>query len=182
MTMKKFCIFIAGLILTAIACTSPTTVSVQTAGQSYPEGITLQTKDSVYTLSIDANGITSVVLSDVQSGYAILYCGKMPVQVYLEPGKNFELSLEEEECGVKAFFIGEGADKNNYLNSPPFRNVQIDYKLDEAAFIKAIENQEAKLLSYLATQKFEPQFMESEKKGFTICVIRNCPPILNYIK
>lgn len=160
--MKKWCL--VGLAIVAMACTSKTTVSVQTAGQAYPEGISLQTRDSIYTLTPDANGVTSVVLADVQPDYATLRCGKMPVLVYVEPGKSFELSFKEEENNGLPVFTGEGAVKNNYLNSQPFHNIQVDYKLDESAFVKTLEEQEASLLSYLAAQKFEPQFVEKEKK------------------
>lgn len=160
--MKKW--YWVGLAIVAMACTSKTTVSVQTAGQAYPEGISLQTRDSIYTLTPDANGVTSVVLADVQPDYATLRCGKMPVLVYVEPGKSFELSFKEEENNGLPVFTGEGAVKNNYLNSQPFHNIQVDYKLDESAFVKTLEEQEASLLSYLAAQKFEPQFVEKEKK------------------
>lgn len=161
--MKKWCL--VGLAIVAMACTSKTTVSVQTAGQAYPEGISLQTRDSIYTLTPDANGVASVVLADVQPDYATLRCGKMPVLVYVEPGKSFELSFKEEENNGLPVFTGEGAVKNNYLNSQPFHNIQVDYKLDESAFVKTLEEQEASLLSYLAAQKFDPQFVEKEKNS-----------------
>ena len=62
-------------------------------------------------------------------------------------------------------FTGEGAKKNEYLNSPALR-FSPDYKLEEAEFLASLDEQIKKLNENLDTLGFDPQFNQLEKKDW----------------
>lgn len=58
---------------------------------------------------------------NLKPGYATVVLGRMQVPVYVEPGKSFDVSVKFEGRRMIPAFTGEGAKKNEYLNSPALR-------------------------------------------------------------
>ena len=71
-------------------------------------------------------------------------------------------------------FTGEGAKKNEYLNSPALR-FSPDYKLEEAEFLASLDEQIKKLNENLDTLGFDPQFNQLEKKRLAYMVYGPLP-------
>ncbi len=164
--MMKFS-FIAGLILAIMSCNNApqTTVSLHVEGAKADVPAEVVTKDSVYSVTLDSTGLALITLADnFQPGYASLKYGRVVIPVYVEPGKSFDVSLKQKGRRMTPVFTGEGAKKNDYLNSKVFFQGYPDFKADESAFISDLEERENKLLIYLDSMAFENAFIQSEKK------------------
>lgn len=157
--MMKFS-FLAILIMALMSCNnaSKTTVRVhldKPQGEIKPQ---LITKDSTYVMALDSTNTALFVMAEnLKPGYATVVLGRMQVPVYVEPGKSFDVSVKFEGRRMIPAFTGEGAKKNEYLNSPALR-FNPDYKLEEAEFLASLDEQIKKLNENLDTLGFDPQF------------------------
>lgn len=164
--MTKF-YFIAGLALAAMSCTTTpkTVVSVHVEGTETSVKPALVMQDSTYALALDSTQSASAVLAEnVKPEYAHVRLGRMQIPVYVEPGKSFDVSLKAEGRRMIPTFTGKGAPVNTYLNGEAFKNLRPDFKADEEAFMKSLQDAETELLANLDAQKFNPQFMQMEKR------------------
>lgn len=162
--MTKFCFF-AGIALAVVACnTAPkTTISVHVDGAQPNAKTSVLTQDSTYSAVLDSTGSAVITLAEnLKSGYATLKYGRARIPVYVEPGKSFDLSLKSEGRRMTPVFMGEGAKKNEYLNSNSRFNP--DFKGDENAFIQGIKDEEARLYARLDSMGFDAAFNQLEKK------------------
>lgn len=180
--MTKFYSIVA-LALAAMSCaTAPkTTVSIHVDGKQTPSNVVLMTSDSTYTLTLDSTKTASVALAEnLQAGYATVRCGRIPVSVYVEPGKSFDLSLQIQGYSVTPTFTGEGAAKNTYLNSDIFTKNGPDFRSEEDAFIKSLEELESSRISKLESEQFDSQFVQKEKKRIHYLTYSAMPMYLSY--
>lgn len=164
--MTKF-YFIAGLALAAMSCTTTpkTVVSVHVEGTEMSVKPALVMQDSTYALALDSTQSASVVLAEnIKPEYAYMRFGRTQTPVYVEPGKSFEISLKAEGRRMIPTFTGKGAPVNTYLNGEAFKNLRPDFKADEETFMKSLQDAEAELLTNLKAQKFDPQFVQVEKR------------------
>ena len=174
--MMKFS-FLAILIMALMSCNnaSKTTVRVhldKPQGEIKPQ---LITKDSTYVMALDSTNTALFVMAEnLKPGYATVVLGRMQVPVYVEPGKSFDVSVKFEGRRMIPAFTGEGAKKNEYLNSPALR-FSPDYKLEEAEFLASLDEQIKKLNENLDTLGFDPQFNQLEKKRLAYMVYGPLP-------
>lgn len=162
--MRKIFI-LTGIVLVLMSCgkTSRTTVGVRISGAEPGMEVAVMTSDSTYATALDSAGSAVVVLAeDIKPSYAMLRIGRMGVQLFIEPGKSLEMALNLEDKQTGPVFTGAGAKKVEYLNANtlPFP----DFKVNEEAFIKQLEEREARLLAYLDSMAFDAAFTAKEKK------------------
>lgn len=170
--MTKF-YFIALLMLAVMSCNQApqTTVKVHVEGGQANVKPKLVTKDSTYVMALDStNSVVFTMAENIQPGYANVQYGRINIPVYIEPGKSFEATIKIEGRQVTPAFTGEGAKKNEYLNSEAFRSFYPDFKLDEAAFIAALDARLKKCNENLDTLGFDPLFNQQEKKRLNYSV------------
>ena len=165
--MKKL-YYLAGLMVAATACTTApkTTVSIHMEGERVNEiPITLNTKDSIYSVSLDStNSATLQLATNLQADYAILQLGRMHLPLYIEPGKNFDIDINTKGRKITPIFKGGGAATNSYLNGDVAKDNTPALELDEKAFIEALANKEAQLVGNLEKENFDAAFVKIEKK------------------
>ncbi len=165
--MKKL-YYLAGLMVAATACTTApkTTVSIHMEGERVNEiPITLNTKDSIYSVSLDStNSATLQLATNLQADYATLQLGRMHLPLYIEPGKNFDIDINTKGRKITPIFKGEGAATNSYLNGDVAKDNTPALELDEKAFIEALANKEAQLVGNLEKENFDAAFVKIEKK------------------
>ena len=163
--MNKFC-FLVMLAWAVMSCNpSKTTVNVHINGGPLSQKVSLMTKDSTYSMSLDSTGTALFTLAEnLKPGYATLAYGRMQVPVYVEPRNSFDVSITIEGRNVDTKFAGEGAKKNEYLNSKTLRRYFPDFKADEVAFLGGIITQEDQLVAMLDSMNFDESFKQMEKK------------------
>ena len=163
--MNKFC-FLVMLAWAVMSCNpSKTTVNVHINGGPLSQKVSLMTKDSTYSMSLDSTGTALFTLAEnLKPGYATLAYGRMQVPVYVEPRNSFDVSITIEGRNVDTKFAGEGAKKNEYLNSKTLRRYFPDFKADEVAFLGGIKTQEDQLVAMLDSMNFDESFKQMEKK------------------
>lgn len=163
--MKTFS-FLAALMLVFAACSrnSNTVVRLYADGLPLRSTPVLMTKDSIYTLRPDSmQSVTYTLPAAFEPAYGALFLDDSHVLLYVEPGKNFDVSVEMKDGKLIPTFTGEGAAKNSYLNSDTLRYTP-DYTLDEAAFIAALDARLEKLHTFVNRQGFDAAFTTLEKK------------------
>ena len=164
--MTKF-YFIAGLALVAMSCatTPKTVVSVHVEGTEMNAQPALMMQDTTYSAALDSTRSVSFTLAENgKAEYAYVRLGRMQLPVYVEPGKSFDVSLKLEGRRVVPAFTGKGAPINTYLNGEAFYELRPDFKADEETFMKSLQDAEAKLLANLDAQKFNSEFVQTEKR------------------
>lgn len=166
-------VFIILCVLVAVACrtSQDRTIGIHIKGISADEAFVFETADSVYNVMLDSMGAAKIVLArDAKAGYAVLAGGGMRMSVYVEPGKNFDVMLEVNGKEAIAEFSGEGARKNEYLNSKIFTAFQPDFSLEESAFIDSLGKQVDRYWANLDSLKFNEPFAGIERQRLDYAV------------
>lgn len=172
--------FITGLMLAAAACTTApkTTVNIHLEGAKISKAA-LSTQDSTYSFTTDSTGSALITLAEnAKAGYASVRFGRAQIPVYIEPGKSFDMSVKFEARKITPTFTGEGAAKNEYLNTPA--NNYPDFKADEATFIKALETAEVEQIAKLEEKQFDSQFVQTEKRRIHYSIYSALPLYVSY--
>lgn len=159
--------FVVALILAVMSCNQApkTTVKVHVNGEKGDYNPQVVTKDSTYEVALDSTGTAVFVLAEnLKPGYAQIRYGRVVLPAYVEPTESFELSLNFEGRKITPQFMGEGAKKNEYLNSEAFQRYYPDFKLDEEAFIAALDKQVEQFNATLDSMGFDNVFNQLEKK------------------
>ncbi len=174
--------FLAILVMAVMSCnnTSKTTVRVHVEGGQDGVEPQLQTQDSTYAMALDStNSVLFSLADNFVPGYASVRLGRLQIPVYVEPGKSFDLNVKFEGRRVEPSFSGEGAKKNEYLNSSALRYFP-DFKLNETEFLAALNEQVKKLQENLDTLGFDASFNQVEKKRLTYAVYGMLPMYPTY--
>lgn len=161
--MTKFC-FLVMLILAVMSCkkTSETVVTIHVKGGKAEVSTQLYTVDSTYKVELDSTGSASVKLADgINAGYGELMYGRTGLLLYIQPGKNFDISLNFEGKKMTPEFTGEGAGINDFLNKR--HGGQPDFKAEEAQFIQSLEEMEKAEFAGLDSLGFDSEFVAIEK-------------------
>lgn len=117
--------------------------------------------DSTYHVVVDSMGKGRVVLAEsCVAGYAGLLYARGWLSLYVEPGKNFEVILQE---GVFSF-RGEGAAKNDYLNSSFFRDFRYEYDKGEEEFCQFLNGRLCTCYRHLDSLGFDADFVSIERQ------------------
>lgn len=180
--MTKFC-FIALLVVATMSCNSPknVTIGVHVEGAAADAKSVIVTADSTYEITLDSTGSAIVALAEpIKAEYGKFGYGRVKIPVFIEPGKSFDISLKMEERRAIPEFTGEGAKKNEYLNSPVHRSFQPDFKAEEQAFITSLEDGLKQLYANLDTLGFDVPFVQLEKQRLHYNVFSVMPMYPSY--
>ena len=107
--MKRF-IYLICYLSVVFSCTKTDTTQITIfAGNISTANTTncLITQDSIYPLSFDSTNtsITAIPYS-VNCTYATIQLNNIPIPIYIEQGKGFDLALQKEEQTIKTVFTG----------------------------------------------------------------------------
>ncbi len=180
--IKLYCL--TGLMLAAISCTTEpkTTVTIHMEGERISDITTvLNTRDSIYSIHLDStNSITIPLASTSQSGYASIQLGRMHLPLYIETGKSFDVDIRIKGRKVTPVFTGDGAAKNNYLNSEVLKKDLPPFEFSESEFLKQLKELETKQLAYLDSMNFDTEFRQIEKKRIHYSLYSGIPTYITY--
>ncbi len=161
--MDLKCIVVVVMLLSAVfGCQQPsnTEICLKLGTRFENSEAWLTVGDSTYHVALDSAGIGKVTLAErFAAGYAGLFARGWTV-FYVEPGKSFEAELKD---GV-FYFRGEGADKNQYLNSDFFRNFRCNYSLKESEFFHGLDKRLKDCYVHLDSLNFDKKFVALEKQ------------------
>ena len=163
-------------ILAFTACQpSHTLIRLQLENGQPAEEITLMTKDSIYVQPLNAEHAVEFVLpGEFEPAYGAFFLRESHILLYIEPGKDFDVSAAFVDNKLVPAFSGEGAGKNQYLNDEALRYTP-DFKADEATFLAALEKQLDSLYRYLDRQGFDSGFLQLEKKRLKYTLYKDLP-------
>ena len=128
-----------GILAFAACQPSNTVIRLQVENGQPAEEITLMTKDSIYVQPLNAEHAAEFVLpGEFEPAYGAFFLRESHILLYIEPGKDFDVSAAFVDNKLVPAFSGEGAGKNQYLNDEDLRYTP-DFKADEATFLAALE-------------------------------------------
>lgn len=140
-----------------------TIVRLHVEGERPAVAPALITKDSTYHAEWRAdNSVEFVLPKEAKHSYAIFFLGESNVFGFIEPGKDFEVSVKFEGGEAKPTFSGKGAEVCRFVNSGAARFTP-DYKLEEAEFLASLEENVKKMHAEVDTRKFSRQFSTLER-------------------
>lgn len=156
-------------------------VSLSVFAQDNTMKLTLHTKDKVWgdivltvgdlkeTMLLDEHYNGSVTVSLDKPMYAILKIAYGKTRLYLEPGKDLDLTLSTNKDGSYSFFTnnfeyrGPNAAINEYLNTDQVKLINDeDFLLDEDAFIAKIKKLDKENAKLVRRQKFPKDYEKME--------------------
>ena len=110
-----------------------------------------------------------IVLDLCEPTYALLQVGYAKNQLYLEPGKDIDLTLISNEDGSFDFSVnryiykGENASINEYLNKEEWQFMaDEDFMLDEEAYLAKLSRLNKVNTKLVKRQKFSKEFEDNE--------------------
>lgn len=163
--MKKLIFITVAMVIMATSCQN-TATQVQLnieADENYPEAALLL-KDSLYRQPLDAANTTVFALPEkFEPALGAVFFGDKHVLIYMEPGKNTDISVQINGNTVIPVFAGKYARENNYLNEKKAA-FSPDYKLNEADFAASLERQLKQSYQTLDAKGFNGNFNRLEKK------------------
>ena len=173
--MKKLLVLF--LIITIIACKEESTVDYTiVAGKitNKVEGdVLIESYDRTFekTLNISEDG-TFIDTLTVNGNSYVLYDGKNPVFMHLEPGYNLNVSYDATDFDNTLSITGKGSEINNYMFSKRkndrelFGNSKETYSLDEQEYKEKISKIKDTQLALLESFEGIPEdYLEKEKRN-----------------
>ncbi|MDE7373929.1 MAG: TlpA family protein disulfide reductase, partial [Odoribacter sp.] len=131
--------------------------------ENYSEAALLL-KDSLYRQPLDAANITVFTLPEkFEPALGAVFFGDKHVLIYMEPGKNTDITVQINGNTVIPVFSGKYARENSYLNEKQAA-FSPDYKLNEADFATSLERQLKQSYQTLDAKGFNGNFNRLEKK------------------
>ena len=119
---------------------------------------------------LDALGNFSIT-SEVEEGYYFLNYGRNSASIFLHPGDKLQVIFDATNFESTIAFTGEGSVRNNYLakkseiGTKLTKDLDAFYKVDEATYLKNIENVKNTHLTLLASYDVENFFKKEELKS-----------------
>ncbi|MDE5610426.1 MAG: TlpA family protein disulfide reductase [Odoribacter sp.] len=163
--MKKLIFIVVAMVIMATSCKN-TGTQVQLrieSDENYSEAALLL-KDSLYRQPLDAANITVFTLPEkFEPALGAVFFGDKHVLIYMEPGKNTDITVQINGNTVIPVFSGKYARENSYLNEKQAA-FSPDYKLNEADFATSLERQLKKSYQTLDAKDFNGSFNRLEKK------------------
>lgn len=145
-----------------------------------PNDLTINSYDQSFSeaLDISADGTFSDTLSTDLASY-ILYDGKNPVFLHIEPGYELNIDYNAIDFENSLVISGTGAEASNYLTEKRkqeqqfFGNAQATYSLNEADYKAKLQSMKKEQLSFLKEYKNIPEnFAEKEKRNIHYTYLR----------
>ena len=91
--------YLAGLLLIITSCTTnpKTDISIHIKGETNNYSTFLSTTDTIFTINLDSTHTANISLPEhFKANYATIQFGILKVPVYIEPNKDFNLTLNVE--------------------------------------------------------------------------------------
>ncbi|MEL0456321.1 TlpA disulfide reductase family protein [Flavobacteriaceae bacterium SZ-1-7] len=139
---------------------TPNELSINSYDQSFKE-----------VLAVSPDGTFSDTLSTKRSNY-VLFDGKNPVFLYVEPGFNLNINYNAQDFPNTLNITGNGAEISNYLSEKRkeeqelLGNLRTIYALDEAEYLDKLNSFKAKQESLLHNAKNIPEnFIKKEERN-----------------
>lgn len=170
--MKKVSVILLMFLLwglSVIAQDKSMKLTLHLKGGLLQEGAVLFIGDSKESILLDENDEGSITVSLEKPVYAVLRAGYGKNQLYLEPGKDLDLTLIPNKDGSFPFaknnfeYRGKNANINKYINE---RELQLmtnaDFLLDEDAYLDKLAKLEKKNSKFIRKQKFPKDYEKNE--------------------
>ncbi len=132
--------------------------------------ITHLSNQKLVSTELDANGNFSMS-AKIEDGYYFLKYGRNTAYIYLYPSDKLELVFDAKHFENTLVFDGQGSERNNYLakksavGSQLTKDLEAFYQVDEATYLKNIENVKNTHLASLFEFDVEDFFKTMEKKS-----------------
>lgn len=168
---KKIIFFLVSVVIYCAACAKnePTKLILHMQQALAQSNIVLSTNHIKESIILDENKDGYITLSLVKPTYAILQVGLAKNRLYLEPGKDLELTMIPEEDGgfniqkCNYVFKGKNAKINKYLNSSEVKLMtNADFLLDEDAYLKKLADLNKENEKMIRDHKLPKEFEKTE--------------------
>lgn len=162
--MTKF-LFILLFFTTFWSCNTPDSVKVTISIRNCPAWAKLSiVRDTLVCVLVpDSDGMASVEMKPVTTGYGVLKYGRDRIPLYITPGADLEINFDGRNCQESIEFGGAGAPKNNYLSNPRLCINSVDYNLEEQEFIDVLKRELRRHVAILDSCGFDPEFVAWER-------------------
>lgn len=131
--------------------------------------------------AFDSTGCARFVLDKPEAGYAYLDFGNgRRKTLFVEPGKNLDVTLARGKGGNIYSYEGEGAPENRYLEEHQ-RACFLNFKgMSEDAALKTLDEEEAKVVASVDSMSLSPDFIRLERERQRYGVLRRFAAIRGY--
>ncbi len=122
------------------------------------------------SVKLDSKGDFKIT-TKIEDGYYFFKYGRNTAYVYLYPKDELKVSFDAKNFEKTLLFEGKGSERNNYLvkkseiDSQITEDLEAFYKVDEAAYLKNIENIKKTHLVLLTQYSLEDFFKTEEVKS-----------------
>ncbi len=150
-----------GKITLSGAVTNPSVNTIKITDFNYKE---------LAKANLDSDGNFKLT-TKLEDGFYSLSYGRNTAYIYLYPKDELTLTFDANHFDETLIFTGQGAARNNYLAKKSVldqkltEDLEAFYKVDEATYLKNIENVKQKHLAALQTYNVEPFFKTDEEKS-----------------
>lgn len=135
---------------------------------------------SIMITHLDNQELVSAELNDkgffsmsatVEDGYYFLQYGRSTAYIYLYPNDEIRLGFDARDFERSLIFSGQGSARNNYLakksevDAELTKDLEAFYQVDEATYLKNIENVKNTHLASLSRYDVENYFKTDEVKS-----------------
>lgn len=129
-------------------------------------------RDTILRLVTDSVGEGVMLIpEEVKVGYTGFFYGRGMLPLYIDPGKNLEITYIDGQFS----FQGEGASKVIYLNNKFLTNLGEDYSLGEEEFITFLDCSLLERYRYLDSLGFDDRFVKEEKQRLYYSIYSRLP-------
>ncbi len=162
-----YCIF----LLAVFSCRQDLQTTVYVVQEKSKAGtkVKLVLSDTVYDAMVDSTGSALFrLVPGFRAAYADLYYERGIITLYVEEGKNLQVSRDEAKGWQ---FYGESGAINHYLNSERVRGFRMDCKPEETAFGENATQSLKDWYAHLDSLGLEETFVQIEKKRVKLVVL-----------
>lgn len=161
--MKKLMIALTGIALFAACQKKEVTMNI-TVKDKTMDSVSVYLSDMDTTLALTAEGKATVTLPVKEAQYGMVQYKWLQSTVYVEPGKNLNVTWDMTPSALTINF-GEGnADKNNFINSKEMSGpVMGDFGRTEEELLEQLAEYETEDNKIIDSKNFDKSFAEKEK-------------------
>lgn len=158
--------FLFLFLFTFWSCNTPDSVNITVNIRNCPAAAKLFIlRDTLSREFIpDSDGLASIDMKPVTTGYGILKYGRKRIPLYFTPGADIEINFDARNCSESLEFRGAEARKNEYLNNPRLSITSVDYSLEEQEFIDVLKREYRRHIAILDSCGFDSKFVSLERR------------------
>lgn len=161
--MKKLMFAVAGVILCAACQRKEVTMRI-TVKDKTPDSVYVYLPETDTILAPGTDGQATVTLPVKEAQYGMIQYKWKKSPVYLEPGKDLNVTWDMTPSALTVAFEGENADKNNFINGKEMEGpVMGDFRRPEDELLGQLAEYQAEDFKILESKGFDKAFTEKEK-------------------